>query len=287
MLRDLIAELDDIANTLQGRGFNRLAGRTDIISNTLESLDKRVASRKADLGFPKGNTNVKAPPGSEDADEAGHSDQFIAENYHRVPVGNDSVSRMLGTPSVADMLSRLDFADEGTINVQSSRSRRKAEKTEVFDEGNALDPWTTAGLPESGDEEQETPPDVDQKGDVLPFLGTLEEGDLHMPEGSSSGSESEINKILTQAEEGDVKVEPGLMGRESSRAQRILAAYAGRQASDVEVADPKKLLNHKGDPLEDVMTNFPWVDGETDAEPVVGNAKTPQTLGVQARRKSR
>lgn len=288
MFKDILAELDDIASTLQQRGFNRLAARTDMVTNTLETHSQRVPTRrKADIGDNKGLSQGGSfkgpPPGSDDADEAGHSDQFVAEHYHRVPVGKDSVSRMLGAPSVADMLSRLDFADEGKINVQASR--RQAADDGNFDEGDPIDPWTTAGLPESGDESAEPPVDIDQEGDVLPFLGTEEEGSLHMPEGSGGGSESEIDRLLEQAEEQDVTTEPGMMGRESSRARQILQSHA-RQAADVEVSQPGKLLNHPGDPQEDVMDNFPWIDGEADNDPITASVDEDEdeTPGVYAGR---
>jgi len=302
----MTAELEDIAGTLEARGFKRLAARCDVITNTLERLDganARLAAkkppakkaptkkeedeapakkRKADLGDNKGLSQGGSfkgpPPGSSDADEAGHSDQFIAENYHRTPVGNDSVSKMLGTPSVADMLSKLDFADEGRINIQASR--RAADDS--YDEGDPQDPFTTAGLPESGDEGAVPPVDKDQEGDVLPFLGTVEEGTLHMPQ-SASGSSSDVDRILSQAEQGTVKSTPGLMNRESSSARRILEARA-RRAAETETVNPDKLLNHSGDPQEDVMVNFPWVDGEAELDPVTASSDENETPGVYASR---
>lgn len=295
MFSDITAELDDIADTLQKRGFNRLAARTDMISNTLEQYDKRRSSRRPNrrqadsLGSDKGlsmqTTGGETPPGSADADESGQSDRFIAETYHKTPVGKDSVSRMLGAPSPADMLSRLDFADKGVINIQSSR--RQAAEGDAFDEGDPVDPWTTAGLPESGDESQETPPDKTQKGDVLPFLGTEEEGSLHMPQGTSGGSESEIESILTEAEEGEMANDDRLlMGKERRSSVRdahaILEEHA-RTAADVEVSDPDTLLHHH-DAMEDVMVNFPWVDGETDAEPVTSSVPDGKGPGVYANR---
>lgn len=299
MFQDIIHELDDISGTLEQRGFKRLAARADMVTNTLEVVSRKLATKKkekaasrrrADIGdnagLSMGGSSDGPPPGSDDADESGHSDQFIAENYHRVPVGKDSVSRMLGAPSVSDMLSRLDFAGDHKMNVQASR---RAADDGNFDEGDPVDPWTTAGLPESGDETAEPPPDKDQEGDVLPFLGTEEEGSLHMPDGAGGGSESEIDRILNEAEEGEVTSEPGMMGRSSAlNARRILEVTAGRRAeADVEVDDPETLLNFPSDPQENVMTNFPWIDGESDAEPITASNETDETPGVYAGRSRR
>jgi len=282
MYRDIVAELDDIANTLQARGFNRLAARTDLVTNTLEMAARRMSSRRGAYSRRRSNTGIGgveglsmgsnykgAPPGSDDADEAGHSDQFIAKHYHRVPVGKDSVSRMLGTPSVGDMLNKLDFADESPIKLQASR-RRSGKIRFAADEpynGDPMDPWTTAGLPESGDEKEEPPIDFKQEGDVLPFLGYEEEGTLHMPGGSGRGSEREIANLMDEAEEQNVTSGPGQMGRESRRARNILRAHARRRA-EAKSYSPSELLNHSGDPLEDVMSHYPDVDGEADAAPL-------------------
>ena len=244
-------ELDDIANSLEKRGFKKLASRLDMVSNTLEAADRRIASRrKAAPNDLMPSAPDGPPPGSEDADEAGHYDAYEAKNYHKVPVGKDSLSKMLGAPSPADMLNRLEIAAEGQINIQASR-RRKAEVAPMdVDEGDAADPFTTAGLPESGDETQGKPVDEDQEGGTLEFYGTEAPGTLHMPT-NGGGSTDDVENILEEAEEYGEDNEDGVeevaLKNRLSSARNILR----RTAADIVVEDPADLHDSEtGDNVE-------------------------------------
>lgn len=278
MFKAITGELDDIATVLQNRGFSKLAKRLDTVSNELDARDKLRAAtqqraaptnRKAisDAGFAMPGPGGEPNPDWESSEQVG--DQFSAEHYHKVPVGKDSMSRMLGAPSPADMMNRLDFADTGKINIQSSH-RRAADEPDTggdFDEGDPLDPWTTSGLPEAGDEDEEPPPDRNQVGDTIEFYGFEEEGSLHMPEGSSS-SAGEVQHLLDEAEEGEVHSRPGEMTHEGTDERAASARDVLRAAANVEVCNPKQLLHHH-DPQEDVMLNYPDLPEEEDFSSVI------------------
>jgi hypothetical protein len=121
-------ELDDIADALERKGYTKLAARLDMASNSLEASDRRLESRQSNRRAESLNTDLGGDGAtdeilddSEEGDDMNYYDPFEADVYHKVPVGNDSVSRMLGTPSAADMLNRLDFADNGEMNIQAGR----------------------------------------------------------------------------------------------------------------------------------------------------------------------
>jgi len=225
--RNITAELDDIANQIQKKGDSCLAGQIDLISNSLDRRSQQAAKspRKADqaqgLSMPGdgGGGGEEPPPGSGDADEAGHADSFEATEYHKVPVGNDSMSRYLKAPSPADILNRLDFAqEEGEINIQASKKKADHDGGD-FDPADPLDPYSTAGLPETGDEEAQPPNDVNQEGDDLEFFGNEPPGSLHMPVGR----------------------------RETAKIARQILS---RAAAEIVVDEPEDL--HKSEPGEDV-----------------------------------
>jgi hypothetical protein len=302
MFQDIVQELDDLADQLQKSKLVKLASRVDIVSNTLSHYDRKIQSKqpRGTRGAARGPMDMEFPerveeflPGSDDADEAGHQDAYSAQAYHKVPVGKDSMSRMLGTPSPADILDRLDIADEGHINIQASR---RADKSGFVDEGDPLDPWTTKGLGESGDEEREPPLDKEEVGGTLEFFGFEPEGTLHMPD-STSSSVPEVDKIEREAEEGDHHLDffPGKMERDLPEPQRDerRASYSDAQkllrtAAEIEVDDPEVLLNHPGDPQEDIYAQYPWLTEEDEGkEPLVKKTSSMNKPGEYARRASR
>lgn len=211
----ITAELDEIADQLQNSGQKRLARQLDIVSN---SLAKRQAAFDS-LGFPKGTPSSEPPPGSGDADEAGHDDAFEAKHYHKVPIGQKSVSDIvIGKGGLASILDRLDFAEEGEINIQKRGSSRRANEVS--------DTFTTSGLPDSGDEEEVPPPDLSQEGGTLQFYGTEPPGDLHMPGGEGKELSDEVL---------------------ASRARKILK----RKVAEVIVEEPKDLhISEEGEDVE-------------------------------------
>ena len=225
MFKEITAELDNIAAALQKRGEVKLAARLDIVSNT---LDLREATLKPKKVANPNDMMPKGPdmnPGSEDADEAGRSDAFEAKNYHKVPVGKDSMSKFLGIQSPDDI--NLDFAqDEGEINIQATKRRATSKDIDV---GDAADHFSTAGLPESGNETRNPPIDKDQKGSDLEFFGFEPAGKLHMPNKASSKS----------SKTEDVTMNP-------REARKLLE----RAAAEVIVDDPKDL--HQSEEGEDV-----------------------------------
>lgn len=116
----ITAELDDLAGELQKRGHDRLAAKVDMVSNTLDAF--RVASDPDKA--PEGS-----PPGTQNSVQI--ADQFDAtrgQHYGPTPVGDDSVSAVLGAESVSDILDRLSFAQRGKpeerqgIHIQASKS---------------------------------------------------------------------------------------------------------------------------------------------------------------------
>jgi len=225
-LSQIIAELDDIAQSIQKSGDIRMATRIDMVSNELES--KRTAGLAEGLSIPKSSEG--GAPGWEDADQGQWQDAYEAGNYHKIPVGKDSMSRYLDIPSPADILDRLEFADEGEVNIQASRKAEVQTPIEV-DLGDGLDSFSTSGLPEAGDETASHPVDEDQEGSILDFFGTEPAGSLHMP-GKSSGAEiSEDHEVFEE--------EPVTSNKKAAKARKILKPVA----ADVVVKNPKELHN--------------------------------------------
>lgn len=199
MFKNITAELDDIAESLQARGDSRLAARIDMVSNSLETI--KAKPRKASTRTATEDLETDGD------DEPGRYDAFTAEVYHREPVGKDSVSKAIGT-NLKDIVGRLDFAQDTNdaeghkIKIQSSK--RKAKGMEV-DTGDPLDHFSTAGLEEAGDETKNPPVDASQEGEDLQFFGFEEAGKLHMPGGGKKAA-ALARDILARVA-GDMPVE--------------------------------------------------------------------------------
>lgn len=209
------AELDEIAGQLQKKGLNRMAASVDVVANTLEELSKsrraskkRQADQSMGMSFPGSSGGMSANPGSEDADEDGRSDAYTApqEIMHRVPVGKDSMLRATrGVASPGEI--SLDFAqEEQQISIQAGKRRRSKKNRRRatprgnegwLDPGNPDDIKSTAGLPETGDEDEVPPVDKPQVGDVLPFYGTDPAGSLH---GGGRASNRSNGNMTSQAQ---------------------------------------------------------------------------------------
>jgi hypothetical protein len=103
--------------------LNRTAGKLDMVSNTLDAIP---AKRKAKQEGPAD----EYLPG-EFGPENEHQDAYTAKNYHKVPIGKDSMSKAIGK-NLGEILSDLDFAQTGNardkqeINVQAGKNLRKA-----------------------------------------------------------------------------------------------------------------------------------------------------------------
>jgi hypothetical protein len=215
--KNIVAELDSIADMVQKQGQSKIAARIDQVSNSLEIQGRKAFKRKADqsegLSMPsQGNGGVEANPGSLDADESFWSDSFTADNYHKIPVGQQSMQKAVhGGTGAADMLDRLNIAEEGEVNVQASKRRKKkaSDDSSNFDEGDPMDPFSTAGLPETGDESSQPPVDANQEGDVLEFWGQEPGGSLHMPGGERA---AKARAILRKAADIVVEDDPHTSG---------------------------------------------------------------------------
>lgn len=246
----LTDELDEIAAQVE-KINPRLAAKLDTVSNTLD----RVAA-EYDV------------PDWEAADEAGHQDSYKAENYHKFPVGKDSLSKMLGKPSPADW--SPEPAEEGKVELQASRSwpfedltpaglarlaaagrwdevaRAARLATEDVpdpegDPGDPTDTFSTAGLPESGGDKAN---DEEQEGSELQFYGTVPAGDLHMPGGGRKKS-TEPDSLLNS---GRDPVTAGL-SEAAIRARRILEA-ADQVVAETKKVDPSKQGRGPGEEVE-------------------------------------
>jgi len=264
--RNITAELDDIANQIQKTGNSRLAGQLDLISNSLDQRSKRAASakRKADqaqgLSMPgAGGGGEDPPPGSGDADEAGHADSFEATQYHKVPVGPDSMSRYLNAPSPADILDRLDFAQaEGELNIQAGKKKAEKKKADAdvdgggdFDPGDPLDPYSTAGLPETGDEEIQPPNDVNQEGDDLEFFGNEPPGSLHMPVGRRQKAKLARSILLRTAADVVVDEPANLHQSEPGEDVERDQSLGGKGGGGEEVMDEEDVMEDYDEDMED------------------------------------
>lgn len=131
-------ELDDLADQVQGlskryprhaKRLMALAANLDTVSNQLDTEAKRAA-RTAAAGDPDAEQGAWGP-------EAAYDDSYEADDYHKAPIGNDSLAKAIDK-NPADILSDLDFAqatsgkDKHRILVQSDRRRpagRRAGRT--------------------------------------------------------------------------------------------------------------------------------------------------------------
>jgi len=212
MFRNIIAELDDIADLLENRGAKRLAEKIDVVCNTLQKVKpSRQASQRV-------ATEDLETDGD---DEPGRYDAFEAKVEHRYPVGKDSMSKAIGV-NLKDIVGRLDFAQDTNdaeghkINVQASG--RQAKDVEV-DTGDPLDHFSTAGLEESGDETKNPPLDKNEEGGDLQLFGFAEAGSLHMPGGGKKAAAlardilarvaGDIPVDVTDADCGEPSIEDG------------------------------------------------------------------------------
>jgi len=106
----ITAEIDAIAAQLEKNGNPVVAARLDSVSNTLDRFAASGKRRAIDNGDMVHNgPRDERPPGSEDTDEPEHQDAYEASNYHKVPIGKQSVSDAIGS-DITSMLSDLDFA---------------------------------------------------------------------------------------------------------------------------------------------------------------------------------
>lgn len=207
MYKNITAEIDDIAEVLETRGDKRLAARLDVVSNSLDAItETRTAAPNDMVPHNASGTN----PGSEDADESARLDAYEAKEYHKMPVGKDSMSKAIGV-NLKDIVGRLDFAQDSNekegqkISVQASG--REAAEIEV-DTGDPLDHFSTAGLEESGDEDKNPPVDKDEEGKDLEFYGYEKAGSLHMPGKKASKAAEAARRILAEvATAAEVDVE--------------------------------------------------------------------------------
>jgi hypothetical protein len=128
------SELDDLADSVQdlsqkyprhAKRLMALAANLDTVSNELDTEATRVA-RTAAAGDPDGEQGAWGP-------EAAYDDSYEADDYHKAPIGNDSLAKAIDK-NPADILSDLDFAqstsgkDKHRILVQSGRNRSRGRQ---------------------------------------------------------------------------------------------------------------------------------------------------------------
>lgn len=238
----ITAELDEIAGQIQGlvktnpraaKLLTRTAARLDMVSNTLEA--EVPAKRKAKQEGPADDY-----PEGEFGPENEHQDAFTATNYHKTPIGKDSMSKAIGK-NVSEILSDLDFAQRGNskdkqrINVQAGRraswpfsdltpahiskmaaagrwdlveraskmARSVNAEAEERDEDvtGVSDDLSTGSLALSGDESAMPPVDAAQEGGDLQFFGTYPQGEGGGPDSGHHRRGGKSRRILRQASE--------------------------------------------------------------------------------------
>lgn len=121
------SELDDIANGVEAlkkshpklaASLTKIAAHIDLVSNSVENRSRRAATERDDY--------LPGEFGPEDE----HQDSFEATDYHKTPIGKDSVSKAIGK-NVADILSDLDLAQRTSpsegheVNVQAAKKDPK------------------------------------------------------------------------------------------------------------------------------------------------------------------
>jgi hypothetical protein len=230
------SELDDISNSVEAlaKGNPKLAKKMasitrnlDIVANTVDRMAKQEGPAEA---YPEGEFGF----------ENEHQDSYTAKNYHKVPVGADSVAKAIGK-NLTDIMADLDFvqttnpAEKHAINVQASLQRavknqnwklaeklaRKAAEIELKideDETGSEDDLSTSDLSESGGDDAI---DQAQVGGVLPLRGS---------EPQSTGGQ-----------------DTGHHARQSSKkylaAKKILSKIASDTTVQPKVKQPYDLLN--------------------------------------------
>ena len=129
-------EIDDLADQVQGlsqkyprhaKRLMALAANLDTVSNQLDTEATRAAraSRTA-AGDPDEEQGAWGP-------EDVYQDSYEADDYHKVPIGNDSLAKAIDK-NPADILSDLDFAqstngkDKHRILVQADRNRSSGRR---------------------------------------------------------------------------------------------------------------------------------------------------------------
>jgi hypothetical protein len=128
-------ELDDLADQVQGlskkyprhaKRLMALAANLDTVSNQLDT--EAVSASRIAAGDPD---EEQGSWGTEDT----YQDSYEADDYHKVPVGNDSLAKAIDK-NPADILSDLNFAqstngtDKHRILIQADRNRgRRAGRT--------------------------------------------------------------------------------------------------------------------------------------------------------------
>jgi hypothetical protein len=130
------AEIDELADQVQGlskryprhaKRLMALSANLDTVSNQLDVEATRVsAARKEAATDPDLEAGAWGP-------EDVYDDSYEADDYHKAPVGNDSLAKAIDK-NPADILSDLDFAqstngkDKHRILVQADRSRPRGRQ---------------------------------------------------------------------------------------------------------------------------------------------------------------
>ncbi len=242
----ITAELDDVATEIQSRGYNRLAAKLDMVSNSLESV--RVASDPDTA--PEGS-----PPGSQSSVQI--SDKFDAKrgsDYGPTPIGADSVSAVVGAESVSDILGRLDFAQRSKpeelqdIHVQASKTAAKYEWPFEDITPEHVGRWASAGKWDLVAKAARQASDALDPNDAGLDMGSDDAESLYSTgDLPAAGSEDLVTDDIGPDQKGVLQVfdktpagtgeGPGHHGPSAARrAEAILkAAASGRVADDVKV----------------------------------------------------
>jgi hypothetical protein len=138
-------EIDDLADSVQGlsKKYPRHAKRLMALAANLDTVSNQLDT-EATRAFRAASTNrVASDPDEEQGawgPEDTYQDSYEADDYHKAPVGNDSLAKAIDK-NPSDILSDLDFAqstsgkDKHRILVQSDRQRsngRRAASTWPF-----------------------------------------------------------------------------------------------------------------------------------------------------------
>jgi len=271
----ITAELDEVAGELQklaeknpraAKVLIRTAKRLDTVSNSLE----RAAPPAQRQAKQEGPADDYLP--GEFGPENEHQDAFTATNYHKVPIGKDSMSKAIGK-NVSEILSDLDFAQRGNatdknrINVQSGRQpARKPTRQAAADwPFSDLTPETIGKMAAAGRwdlVERATKMAQSRKAAEMEVqedeTGTAD--DLSTAALAESGDESDVPPVDASQDGGDLQfygTYPAIEGgpdsghhRRSSARQR-LQRKASEPKAPVKVKSPEALLNDEpGDNVE-------------------------------------
>jgi hypothetical protein len=281
----ITAEIDDIANSVQYLGkkyprsastLKKIAARLDLVSNELETQSSKTASRRRAAPSDR-SERLPGEWGPEDE----YQDSYEADDYHRVPVGKDSLSKAIDK-NIPDILSDLDFAqttngrDNHRIHIQSSR---RASAWPFAD----LTPAQFAGFVKAGQWDmvdraanlalanKRTASPIEYSEDRTGSEDNLSTADL-----GESGDEDDVPPIDKDEQGGTLQfygtypagdgpdsghhrrsVEPPNRERrmaQKRQARDVLKRIADREIP-VQVEDPDRLLN--SDPGDDVERDHP------------------------------